>query len=603
MSKISVDTLKNSKPITDIKEIGITDESVAQLYLLLTDDTYKVSAEKNYFFNKSSKVYELVDNRDITKNIKNTFRVNDGILKEVLVFKESKTNNQKKDREGKTTTEIITTKTTDYYKKLMQNIKTKSKIDKYTDAVIQELYEDDKYKLKKGINENIQDVILFKNGILDLKTFELRERTENDYYDSSVVLSYDFETLDNPEVKKEYDKMKEMLMHTFNDDEETFEYVINCFAGGLTRRKNDHYFFNFTGNGGNGKTFIFNLAKAVFEGIYVDKLNNKIIYAKSTNTHKSKNDLMKPALGIGYFDEVDTKLIDINGLKDLTGGEEIKNEQLYKNEDASIKLKTQLYLITNYILNFVTKDYEAITRRGREVNFKNVFYNTEEEIKNVEGVNYYKQDKNYLNDIPDARKQAFIHILKEGFKNYYSNGSIKDNLKFAKAFEKLCERNDYFKSFIDARYEITGNSTGRSADSISFMSMRDEYISYYKKDNRYSMEDFKDDIKKFKRQYFSNNDTVRIDEKSRKDEKLGNRGAVYGLKLKDDIDIFDSDNNDYEELEKDYEDLKHKYDFLTEDIKKYKAEIEDLKKKLKEYEALDYCNPGLGSDSIKDKKN
>ena len=595
MSKISVNTLKNTEPIRDIKEFGITDESVAQLFLLLTDDTYKVSAEeKYYFFNKSDKIYELVDKRDIIKNIKNTFKVNDDILKEVLVFKECKSNNQKKDRDGKTSTEIITTKTIDYYKKLMQNIRDTTKISKFTDAVIQGLYENDKYKLERGINENIQDVILYKNGILDLKTFELRERTENDYYDSSVVLSYDFETLDNPEVKKEYDKMKEMLMHTFNDDKETFEYVINCFAGGLTRRKNDHYFFNFTGNGGNGKTFIFNLAKAVFEGIYVDKLNNKIIYAKSTNTHKSKNDLMKPALGIGYFDEVDTKLIDINGLKDLTGGEEIKNEQLYKNEDASIKLKTQLYLITNYILNFVTKDYEAITRRGREVNFKNVFYNTEAEIKHIEGVNYYKQDKDYLNNIPVARKQAFIHILKEGFKSYYNLGSIKDNLKFANAFEKLCERNDYFKSFIDARYEITGNSTGRNADSISFISMRNEYISYYKKDNRYSIEDFKDDIKKFKRQYFSNNDTVRIDEKSRKDEKLGNRGAVYGLKLKNDIYIYDDDSNDrltgdrligdYEELEKDYEDIKHKYDFLTEDIKKYKAEIEELKKKLKEYE-------------------
>ena len=288
MSKISVNTLKNTKPIEDIKKFGITDESVAQLFLLLTDDTYKVSAEEKYFFNKSDKIYELVDKRDIIKNIKNTFKVNDDILKEVLVFKECKSNNQKKDRDGKTSTEIITTKTIDYYKKLMQNIRDTTKISKFIDAVIQGLYESDKYKLERGINENIQDVILFKNGILDLKTFELRERTENDYYDSSVVLSYDFETLDNPEVKNEYDKMKEMLMHTFNDDKETFEYVINCFAGGLTRRKNDHYFFNFTGNGGNGKTFIFNLAKAVFEGIYVDKLNNKIIYAKSTNTHKSK---------------------------------------------------------------------------------------------------------------------------------------------------------------------------------------------------------------------------------------------------------------------------------------------------------------------------
>ena len=58
------------------------------------------------------------------------------------------------------------------------------------------IYDDDKCKLNHDFNEDIQDVILFKNGILDLKTFELRERTENDYYVSSVVLSYDFETLE-----------------------------------------------------------------------------------------------------------------------------------------------------------------------------------------------------------------------------------------------------------------------------------------------------------------------------------------------------------------------------------------------------------------------
>ena len=59
MSKISVDTLKNTEPIRDIKEFGITDESVAQLFLLLTDDTYKVSAEEKYFFNKSDKIFAI----------------------------------------------------------------------------------------------------------------------------------------------------------------------------------------------------------------------------------------------------------------------------------------------------------------------------------------------------------------------------------------------------------------------------------------------------------------------------------------------------------------------------------------------------------------
>ena len=325
-------------------------------------------------------------------------------------------------------------------------------------AINQELKSDDKY-LCPGMNTNVQDVILYKNGNLDLKTFELKERTENDYFTSEVVLSYDYETLENPEVNKEYEKMKEMLFHTFNDDEETYGYIIDCFAGGLTRRKTDHYFFNIVGDDGNGKTFIFTLATLAFENIYVDKLNNKIIYAKSTNAHKSINDFDSPALCIGYFDEIDKKLINVNEIKDITGGNEIKNEQLYKDKDKSIILKTQIYLITNYILNFKTKEYDSIIRRGRVIKLENYFYDEGEEYKaKNQGVKCYKKDKDYLNKntMPTARKQAFIHILREGFKNFYSYGSIKDNKKAAEEFAKLVEDNDTFKNFIDIVFEKTG---------------------------------------------------------------------------------------------------------------------------------------------------
>lgn len=547
---LTVEELKASKPIIDIMESGVCDCFVAKLYLMLTDNIYKTTQDKAnnrtiYTFNKINKVYELTNDITIIKDIKISFGQNTEILKEALTIQ--KTN----DKMSVNNTKKETTIKTSYknYKDLVKYINSVSKINNLYTAINQEIKSDDKY-LCSGMNANIQDVILYKNGNLDLKTFELKERTENDYFTSEVVLSYDYETLENPEVNKEYEKMKEMLFHTFNDDEETFGYIINCFAGGLTRRKTDHYFFNIIGDGGNGKTFIFTLATLAFENIYVDKLNNKIIYAKSTNAHKSINDFDSPALCIGYFDEIDKKLINVNEIKDITGGNEIKNEQLYKDKDKSIILKTQIYLITNYILNFKTKEYNSIIRRGRVIKLENYFYDEGEEDKaKNQGVKCYKKDKDYLNknSMPTARKQAFIHILREGFKNFYIHNSIKDNKKAAEEFAKLVEDNDTFKNFIDIVFEKTGKKTGKTADVISYISLVKAYNQHKQLKNGYTIPDLKADIKRYEKNY-NVDGMLRFASDSKKDyKKNGNRGAVYGLKPRHQyLKYFDDEYYDYE---------------------------------------------------------
>ena len=103
--------------------------------------------------------------------------------------------------------------------------------------------------------------------------------------------------------------------------------------------------------------------------------------------------------------------------------------------------------------------------------------------------------------MPTARKQAFIHILREGFKNFYSYGSIKDNKKAAEEFAKLVEDNDTFKNFIDIVFEKTGRTTRKTADVISYISLVKAYNQHKQLKNGYTIPDLKADIMRYKRNY------------------------------------------------------------------------------------------------------
>ena len=373
--------------------------------------------------------------------------------------------------------------------------------------------------------------------------------------------------------------MIQTLKHTCNDDDELYNYIINCVSGGLTRNKKERWFFNFTGCGSNGKTFILELLASIYENKYVCKLNNNIVQEKGQNKHKAFNKFSKAVLGIGFFDEIDNNNICLPIIKNLTGGKEMENEKLFKDDDITIKLRTQIYLISNTTLKFNTVEKESLITRGRSIEFKNYFHDSDEEYEKFKGIKgHYKSDKDYITNLTEEQKQAFIFILKPGFESYYKNGGILDYEKAKEAFKIVCDDNDKFKQFLDMYYIITNDDN----DKLKPDDLIEKYNEHYKLKNNYKRSALWDDIKRTGLKY------------NPKTNFKGGRGTIYGIREKTyEDDMNEEENNEEKDEVEEVEDAakaasKPKGEDIVDErdikIKQLEEEIERLKKLLQEKE-------------------
>ena len=470
--------------MTYIKKDELSTLKIGELYLEITDKKYIYIKENSLFYkyDEDKKCYKLILDATFKKkalnysyfikDVREIFERYDKILNKILNKNRVDENNN-----------IINNK--NIYLEIKKYLNNASLLIKVIDEILIILKTEDKY-IKEKINDNIQDLILYNNGNLNLNTFELKERDENDLYTNEVILNYNF--IEEDKINKEYYKeMKEMIKHTANDDEELYKYIINCISGGLTRRKNDNYFFNYTGVGGNGKTFILELLSRIFEDKYVSKLNNDLILLDTSKSEKSKalSYFNNKCLCLGYFDEVgdNNVKLDIGILKTLTGNENIKTNQLYTKEQLNIILKTQIYIITNSILNFNSESNGvSLMRRGRVIEFNNIFHankNEYEEFKEEKG--HYLANPSYIKNLTEEHKQAFIYILKEGFNNYYKNNClILDDYEPSKEeMKNLIKMNNPINDFINKYYDLY-NKNDKNNNENDFKESFDDMFYLYK---------------------------------------------------------------------------------------------------------------------------
>lgn len=527
----------------DIKELNVMKEimtyinkndlstlKIGELYLEITDKKYIYVKENKLFYkyDEDKKCYKLIldttnkkkelNYNYIIKDVREIFEKYDNILNKILNKNRVDENNN-----------IINNKK--IYLEIKKYLNNASLLIKVIDEILIILSTEEKY-IKENIDDNIQDIIIYKNGILNLKTFKLRERDENDFYTEDVILNYDF--IEEDKINKEYYKeMISMIKHTANDDEDLYKYIINCISGGLTRRKTDNYFWNYTGVGGNGKTFILQLLKKIFENKYVDVLNNEMILLNTTNTEKSKALSYlntNKCLCIGYFDEVgdNNVKLDIGILKKLTGNDETKKNQMYVEKQKNIDLKTQFYIITNSILNFNSESNGvSLLRRGRVVEFNNIFHINKEEYEEYkEEKGHYLANPSFLKNLTNEHKQAFIYILKEGFDNFYKNNClILDNYEPSKEeMKNLIKMNNPINDFINKYYNIYDKNINDYKESFDDMFYLYKEIEYRGRSNITKRRLYT--MLKGILTYKSNNSKKQYNGKT-------SYGIVYGITIKD----------------------------------------------------------------------
>jgi P4 family phage/plasmid primase-like protien len=328
------------------------------------------------------------------------------------------------------------------------------------------IFDDDFYNL---INKNKYELPIKNNKIINLKTKQIRQRTKTDYFSFYCNVEYINKN------KKYDDKTIEIddkmispndLFYKFIDnftlgDDETKLYLQKILGYYISGETNANVFYVFCGGGANGKSTIFNLLFHLLNR--TNKDNNVIslgedvlIQGKNGNRATQIKALQNARIGICQETPVGSKL-NINLIKQITGGDGIAIEEKFATEMTKLSINTKLIISTNNKPEFDGEshanirrfryfncDCRFVSRKTSNKNERKGIDNIEELLKKycmdlfftwiIDGAfNYFNSnDKKLEYDIPKNIKKVqdeYINIM-SSVKSWFDNKIIKtDNNK------------------------------------------------------------------------------------------------------------------------------------------------------------------------------
>jgi hypothetical protein len=200
----------------------------------------------------------------------------------------------------------------------------------------------------------------------------------------------------------------------------------------------------------NGKSVIFEVLEKI--------MPNYVI--KGTNTFLDKGAELKKEVPtwkgkrILWLNEVSTKLKDEDLMKAVADGTDFKYNRNYSIEAEKVAIQFKLFCVSNNSLSI--KADAGITRRFKLLQFNSQFQgcNTEDDYENLQFI----RNKDFMNDLCNKWRDAFLHLIFSYSKDYIVNNSLKsypdewseevkenmaDNNKFAEWFYEEFELGEH----------------------------------------------------------------------------------------------------------------------------------------------------------------
>lgn len=292
-------------------------------------------------------------------------------------------------------------------------------------------------RLKKDYNTR-RDILIVKNGVVDLRTGELLDFSP-EYYSTQAVVDINY----NPKAG-EATRFLQFLDEIFAGDKELTEYVLRFLGYCLTGEVKESKFLICYGSGANGKSVLFNLIRDIM-GMYSDSMSTAGILKKrnsdapNTSVMKIRDTRMVTIDELQKNDELDTALV-----KNITGGasEKINVREMY-GRAQSFEFAFKLVMNTNFLprLNWLDN---AMNRRVVVIPFDVVF--TDE-----------KQDRSLPYKLQQEKEQILSLLIAKA-KEYYENGLPEIPEASKAAFKKATIADCPLKAYFDEEIDITQNS-------------------------------------------------------------------------------------------------------------------------------------------------
>lgn len=349
--------------------------------------------------------------------------------------------------------------------------------------------------LKNNITEddvdNYKDYIGVKNGVLQLyPTLELIDSYHNILITKSTNARYIPYDKNNKYIKD----LEKVFIEIFDNDIETYSYVMMLLASGLDdREKNPQKLFIMHGVGSQGKSVISEFYQAVMGNTndkvcpgYTAKINTEwLCSSRSSSGPDATVASLKGARTI-FCSEIESGAkFNAAKVKELLS-EQISFNAKFKDQDT-MKSNANIISTNNFDPEITDVDY-GMRRRLEYLRLKMTFYeennkdynpnNPRHGIVNKDIMNIWKHDINYQN--------AFLSILVKfyiQFRDVYNYDFSKIPHSIVKQeTEEFFERQDPISKFIKNKMIYVGSTypmTGKAVEPIAIKNIYEVYKNWY----------------------------------------------------------------------------------------------------------------------------
>jgi P4 family phage/plasmid primase-like protien len=300
----------------------------------------------------------------------------------------------------------------------------------------------------KSLNSN-RFLLVFSNGVYDLKSYTFRDGMPSDCMSMSVGYDYIEKHSDN------FNGLQQFLSDIQPEKEERdflLTYLSHALYGNMLE-----WFTIFTGSGGrNGKSKFIELIGKVF-GDFYSSTKSQLFTRPQPDANSPDPGLLElgnKKIVISSEPEKNTKL-NSGFIKFITGRDTVKLRMCHGNEMIVFSPK----FITIFVCNDIpeTDDFDAaFSKRVKCVNFPVEF------CDNPEG-EYQKKIDETINEKFDSWKGDFMLVLIEYYKKYFETRTIVMTDNIAKWTNQYKEDTDIYLKFLNECTE-NGNTDMKTID-------------------------------------------------------------------------------------------------------------------------------------------
>ena len=284
--------------------------------------------------------------------------------------------------------------------------------------------------------------IAFQDGIYDMRENKFNKGySDYDYITKTIPFDY------TPATKEQTDFVKNIIFKICNCNQSHMDYYLGVMGQALTgdAELEKALYFCVGVGGNNGKTLILEALADIMPN-YVSKIERKTFEKGYTKAHKHLAGTKGKR--IVYVEELSTKEQEIELLKEIADGKNIKNEIMF-GTDELINIMFKLIFLSNCQANM--KVDGGIGNRYRQL-CHNSKFNKETTEDNYETLDFV-QDRTLAGLLKSEYKNALIQLFLDAGHEYTKTNKLIIPEEFEEAIMNTLEANDEVKMWFNENCE------------------------------------------------------------------------------------------------------------------------------------------------------